>query len=485
LDGSLTMRTSFILDNGGTYAGLGGFGGGLNSNSAELVLDDVTIDGNYALYGGGLYATAGSITITDSRINDNRALYGGGMFIGASGNIRVRGTEISSNLAQRLIDRTGAWSGGEGGGVALTTDHYDFYQSPVVYNRAEGSGAGIYIDSPGVTQGYFTHAPVAYNFNEYGPAGIAIVRGQLGLANSTLSNNQGLGNGLAFHNGSQAVTGFVHVTVADNSAVDGADYTRPVFNEDGGQLTLANSLLVGIGTDAACWGDFSGIVSRGGNVIASLSLCRSNSRTDDADIPTPYQVGGHTYLPLTEIDGTLVHPLPLDSQAVEFIDPPACNRDDQRLAARPQGTHCEAGAYEMDAETLGFAQEPLVLATVTPPELTIPVFIFTQNALCRSGPSTSYPAINSYNDKDEIVIAGRNSDNSWFRLAMQPAGHCWVSIVTGTPIGPWQALQVFGAPPTATTEPVDDPDPATDTPQPQPTVTATCYYDNNQNYICP
>jgi CSLREA domain-containing protein len=367
-NGSLTVQRTYIMDNGKEFAGFHGVGGGISSIDETLTIEESTIQSNRALRGGGIYATYGEMTVVDSTITENHAGYGGGFFIGPSAhNVRIHGSEISQNLAQRIMGRGGEWGGGRGGGVLSGTSDIDLFQSPLLNNTAEILGGGLHLDDPTGAQGYFSHAAIVGNSNPNGPGGgVAILNGHFLIVNATLSGNETPENGIALYNGAGAQTRLLHVTMADNTVSGSSRYVRPIFNEEGGQLGIKNSLIVGVGDDMACWGDRDAITSEGGNVIAARYLCFGNRRTDDVDIPWTSRYGGRTYLPLAEIDGTLVHPLPLDSLAAEFVATSQCNRDDQRLASRPQGELCEAGAYELDASAMTTTSEPIVIGTPTP-----------------------------------------------------------------------------------------------------------------------
>ena len=94
-------------------------------------------------------------------------------------------------------------------------------------------------------------------------------------------------------------------------------------------------------------------------------------------------------------------------------------------------------------------------AAVTPTatEVGLPTITFTQSTNCRLGDSTTYDAIDAYEEGETLVIEGRNSATTWFWvLRPNSTAHCWVSGSTGTLEGPYQTVPVIAPPPTETPE---------------------------------
>jgi hypothetical protein len=62
----------------------------------------------------------------------------------------------------------------------------------------------------------------------------------------------------------------------------------------------------------------------------------------------------------------------------------------------------------------------------------IPIFIFTTGAFCRTGPGTAYPAITGIAAGKSVEITGRNPDGTWYYIFWkQHKVRCWISVVTG------------------------------------------------------
>ena len=83
-----------------------------------------------------------------------------------------------------------------------------------------------------------------------------------------------------------------------------------------------------------------------------------------------------------------------------------------------------------------------------------PTFTFDKNGNCRLGASTAHEVVTSFLAGQQLPIEGRNEDNSWFWLLIPGGGHCFASVGTGFPQGPYATTAVIASPalPVATTE---------------------------------
>lgn len=292
--GTATLNGVQVLNNASTSLG----GGGIeNSAGANLVLENSTLGDNKALnsLGGGLhnYATARLNRVT---VKSNSANGGGGIYNEAAGQLTIQSSLIISN--------TSIASGGGGlnnqGVLTLT-------QSAVAYNAAPSArGGGLYNQS------------VA------------------GLENVTLSDNTAQAttiSGGAVYNfqGSLSLT---HTTVSFNRA-------PAVVNEAPGAVNIVNSIVasstVGVGgTIDSC----NGVITSSGNNLDSGSTCGfGGGSINNADPQLgPLQDNG---------GGTLSRIVSVGSPAVDAADDGLCVDFDQRGVGRPQGSHCDIGAYEV------------------------------------------------------------------------------------------------------------------------------------------
>lgn len=496
-NGDLTMSDGLISENGVRFNGLGG---GIYSTGGLNHLENVEISSNVAEMGGGLFFTDGELEILYSTITLNRAWYGGGVYLGTTANADLDFVSIHRNNANMVEGRDGGLYAGDGAGMYITTNHWDLYKSPITNNQALNDGGGIYIDAEGTGQGNFSHDAIAYNTAPLGAgAGIFIKQGEAMFSNTTISNNDGVADGVALYNGSGANTRLVHVTISDNNigtAAPSFSEEYAVYNESGGTVVFRNSLVMGI-EGLTCTGDEAGYSSEGGNVAEFATSCNITRSDDFGLIIIP---SGGVLLPLMEVDGTLVHVLTLGSDAIDFVATSACNRDDQRLASRLIGANCDSGAFEWDAETMreiitemesddkedGDKDESDKEDDKSDsPEPQACEFISSVNLFCRTGPGAVYLEIDSFVPLVSAPVLGISPDGYYVQVAGPNFGEsCYVPSEEkfGELTGACDDLAVLPVPPTPrpTSTPTNTPQPAqsTDVPKPQPT--PTC----DQNVNC-
>jgi hypothetical protein len=112
-----------------------------------------------------------------------------------------------------------------------------------------------------------------------------------------------------------------------------------------------------------------------------------------------------------------------------------------------------------------FPSLPLPLSHEEIIPLSAPMATFTKNANCRIGPGTAYDVVTSLIEKQEVLLKGRNSDNSWWwALLPDSRAHCWVSDSVVEVIGPVVELPIIAAPPLPTDVPKYTPMPPTPKP---------------------
>jgi len=441
-DGIVGITDSMIVQNGGRSVGIHGLGGGLHSQMSEVTITNSEISRNHARTGGGIYLTSGPLVMLGSQVNNNEAANGGGLFAGASSTIDVDGTTFDGNHAMRLSGRDGSWGSGEGGGVNITTNDYDFYQSPITNNSADLRGGGMYINYGGPGRGFFSHSVIAYNQTDYGQgAGVYVHRGDILLANATLSSNEGPEHGVAIYNGAGSDSAFVYVTMAYNTANTGTGAVAAIFNEEGGQLSFESSILIGINRTAVCLGDLEGYSSDGWNILFSPLICNFRATSDQS-----FMSGLSTLIgPLLEIDGTLAHIPAPGGDAIDYIPERECVRDDQRLADRPDGTACDVGAIELDASLLSLEVEvPLI---PTPAAEGDPTATAITNASCRKGADPQHAVHNFLFEGETALVIGRLAEASWLYVELpNELGRCWIFTENLDLVGPISRLPLFTSP---------------------------------------
>jgi beta-glucanase (GH16 family) len=171
--------------------------------------------------------------------------------------------------------------------------------------------------------------------------------GDATIVNSTFSGNVSTawhGGGIFHTDGSLTVTSS---TFAENVAPAGtasgilvATFGAPA------DATLTNNVLQGHDGAFACaieGGGAATITSGGGNVISDES-CNPDGATDQSSTDALLE-------PLADNGGpTLTHALGVGSPAIDAAGSDACPATDQRGVARPQGSGCDAGAFELIIE---------------------------------------------------------------------------------------------------------------------------------------
>lgn len=195
----------------------------LTSRSAAL--NGLTITNGDAGAGGGLRVGSGAtLTLTNSTVIDNEADRGGGIQVVNGGSATIEASTLSSNFA------------GRGGGMSVEAGGYARVDGLLIDGNFATSGGGI------------------------------ANSGDLVLTNSTLFSNYsgnfygtaGLGGGL-LNSGTATVTNAT-ITSNDNFGVGGGGIAN-----DGGTLTLNNSIVVG--NSASTDANVSGVIEGTANVI--------------------------------------------------------------------------------------------------------------------------------------------------------------------------------------------------------------------------
>ena len=232
------------------------------------------------------------------------------------------------------------WQGGGGiySGDGATLNLID---SSVTDNHAAWSGGGVYSFFHTTTT--IVRSTISGNVsNDVGGAIRSL--GNMTITNSTLSGNKSTGwhGGAIFQtDGDIAIT---NSTIADNIGPDWAP-SALFIGQFGGSfvptLTLTNSIITGnhwYACERFASGTAANVVSGGHNLIQDNSC---NPVASDL-ISVDAQLG-----PLADNGGpTLTHALLPGSPAIDAADDAVCPATDQRGITRPQGAHCDIGAYE-------------------------------------------------------------------------------------------------------------------------------------------
>ncbi len=94
---------------------------------------------------------------------------------------------------------------------------------------------------------------------------------------------------------------------------------------------------------------------------------------------------------------------------------------------------------------------PTTLPTETQAAPEEPLATFIQNGNCRRGPGSNYGVLTSLLQGQQLPIAGRNAEGSWWYLTLPSSGaHCWASGTVLELAGPYMDVPLVAAPPTPT-----------------------------------
>jgi hypothetical protein len=348
-------------------------GGMFNDYQSSPTLTNVTFSGNSAQFGGGMYNYSNSPTLTNVTFSGNSAHSGGGMY------------NYSNSPTLTNVTFNGNSATSEGGGMSN-----NYQSSPTLTNvtfsdNSAGAGGGMSNSesNPPLTNVTFNGNSAQlgggmYNYSSSNPT----------LTNVTFSGNTATNHygGGMYNNASSSPT-LTNVTFSDNSAVNGGGMgnwyncnpalTNVTFNGNSAQLgggmynynnspTLTNvtfsdnsATIYGGGMDnnfsssptihnTIFWGntatsDGAQIYNDASSPVVNDSIVQggyaggTNIITADPRLGTLGNFGGFTQ----------TIPLLAYSSAINMGNDLTCAVTDQRGIARPQGAHCDIGAFEL------------------------------------------------------------------------------------------------------------------------------------------
>jgi CSLREA domain-containing protein len=325
--GQLTIESS-SLDNNLAYWNGGGLANGSNDNPA--ILTDVTFMGNEAKHCGGAIANlSGEMTLVGNKLSGGNSAknYGGGL-CNDTGIVHVtQGTLIAQNESLHF-----------GGGIANNAV-MTISDSVVSGNRAldldnGGNGGGLFATYESLTT--IIRSAIIENTADRDGGAIAAF-GQMGVYNSTISNNQAAqrGGGL-FAYGLESDVTLINVTLVENVA----DVSHTGLYLETGTVTVGNTILAGnVGEN--CYVASGDLVSLGHN-IASDDSCSSYFEAETDLNSTDPLLGPQ--------EGGVHYPQP-GSPAVDAGSATLCAETpvanvDQLGQARPKLNGCDIGAVE-------------------------------------------------------------------------------------------------------------------------------------------
>jgi hypothetical protein len=300
-------------------------GGGMYNGSSSPTLTDITFSSNSADYGGGMYNTSSSPTLTDVTFDSNTASISGG------------GIHDYNNSSPTLTNVVFNGNSGRNGGGMTSASSSSPALTGVSFigNTATNDGGGMYnsSSSPTLTDVTFSgntatvYGGGMFNADDSSPT----------LTDVTFSGNTAASAGGGMFNDGSSPT-LTNVTFSGNTAT--TDYGGGMFNTSGSGPVIRNAIF---------WGN----MAPSGGQIYNFDF-GSAPIVSDSVVQGGYAGGTNVYPGDPKLGAlgnyggfTQTIPLLAGSSAINTGNDATCAAADQRGVPRPQGAHCDIGAYEV------------------------------------------------------------------------------------------------------------------------------------------
>jgi len=288
-------------------------GGGMFLFNANPTLSNLVFSGNTSLNGGGLLNWNSSPVMTHITFSDNSGVLAGGMYNYVNSNPTMTDVIFSGNFT-------------------------------IMFQGNAGLAGGMLNDysSPNLTNVTFSN-----NTSDSGGGGMYNRSGNPTLTNVTFSNNSAVwwGGGMINDNSNPTLT---NVTFSGNSLTK---IPTPLngggmYNNNNSSPTLKNVIIANSPAGGDCVNYFTTLnAASANNLIEDASnACGLTNGVNGNIIGSDPNLG-----PLADNGGfTQTMALLAGSPAIDTGNDGACPSTDQRGVTRPQGSHCDIGAYEFD-----------------------------------------------------------------------------------------------------------------------------------------
>jgi predicted outer membrane repeat protein len=312
--GTGSITDTAIGNDSGWYAGaLGDYGGGPLTISNSDVSHDSTQE--YDGYSGGIYYTgSGTLSVTGSTISDDAGGYGGGVYLAGSGAVTLSQDTLADDSS--VYGYGGGIYDQNGAAVTVSADTFN--------GNSADQGGGVYFN--GSTE-QLTNDTFDGNSGYYG-ASIYLNTAGASLTNDTIARGNGVEGGGIYQ--PAKASAIANTIVADNQGGDCYSGPAGTTADQGNNLDGDSSCFATGGT---------GTTPESGDDLVSTN----------PDLGSLADNGGPT-----ETDALLVGSPAIDAgsdavcQMLNAPNPPT----DQRGVPRPQGVHCDVGAFEAAAAHL-------------------------------------------------------------------------------------------------------------------------------------
>jgi hypothetical protein len=316
-----------------------------------LNLSHLTVVNGYSnnSSGGGIY-NGGTLNVWNSTFSGNTVTFspGGAIYNSQAGALNVRNSEF--------LDNNASGGGGIDNRGTLTVDECTFSGNSVLYDGGGVSSFGFEATAT-ISNTTFTDNSASYlgaailnqygvmivsgstfsdNYAGFGGGGIMNKRyGAVLVSNSSFSANHGSGGGI--YNDDHGTTIVANCTFSDHTSAGGSIYNLNYGS--GSTITLKNSIVTG------SWNCRGTITDGGGNLSFPDATCPGINA--DPLLGPLQDNGGPTW--------TMA--LSPGSAAIDAANDTTCAADpvdnrDQRGVVRPQGVHCDIGAFERPVKWL-------------------------------------------------------------------------------------------------------------------------------------
>jgi hypothetical protein len=278
-------------------------GGGISNFGTLRISNSVISENRAEKDGGGIYNFSAALFINFSRLSRNYAAMGGGIATLHPGPVVIRDAEFYYNTA--VIN----------GGGLYNHDYSPLLERITFYTNTAQYGGAIYNNSSSPNM---INATLARNSAQYGGAIYNFEHSDTQLLNVTITENSAAHSGGGMYNENSWNPILTNVILWNNNAPVGPE----VHNDLTSSPTINYSVVQG-GCPAG-------------------STCSTVFNADPLLGPLAENGGDFTY--------TMA--LGAGSPAIDTGTNTGCPYTDQRGVIRPQGTHCDIGAYEFEVDAI-------------------------------------------------------------------------------------------------------------------------------------
>lgn len=305
------------------------------SSGAKMTVNNLAMRKGYNTFdGAGILNDHGTITVTNSLFQNGLSSAEGGGISNQAGTAVISGTTF--------LDNDSFHDGGIFNSGTMTVTHSTF-----TGNHARIGGA---LTNTGVMT--ILGSTFSENVGEPGTGGAISNGGTLTIANSTFFHNGSTAGG-AISNGG----GTIHITnstFAENFASPGGAIANTGAS---GLVVLKNSLLLqGVeGTNCSTLGGAT--TTAGADTLATDASCNAATVKTAAELALgPLQMNGGPTATMALLSGSAAINAGNDTACTAAVGTPGFGAGgvDQRGVTRPQGPHCDVGAYERPATVFVF-----------------------------------------------------------------------------------------------------------------------------------